>query len=75
MLPILTEGARELGIDLSKEQLERFKRYYEVLTDWAQRVSLTTVRDMEGIQRRHFLESAALIPILQYFPIPQNLMA
>lgn len=65
MLAILADGARELGIDLSTEQLERFKRYYEVLTDWAQRVSLTTVRDAEGIQRRHFLESAALIPILE----------
>lgn len=65
MLGILADGARELGIDLSQEQLERFKRYYDVLTDWAQRVSLTTVRDKEGIQRRHFLESAALIPILE----------
>ncbi len=65
MLSILSDGASELGIELSKEQSERFQRFYEVLTDWAQRVSLTTVHDEEGIQRRHFLESAALIPILE----------
>lgn len=65
MLPILADGARELGVDLSTEQLERFQRYYEVLTDWAERVSLTAVKDEEGIQNRHFLESAALIPILE----------
>lgn len=65
MLPILAEGAQEMGIDLSSEQLERFQRYYEVLTDWGERVSLTSVKDEEGIQRRHFLESAALIPILE----------
>ena len=65
MLPILADGARELGIDLSQEQLERFQRYYEVLTDWGERVSLTAVHDEEGVQRRHFLESAALIPVLK----------
>jgi 16S rRNA (guanine527-N7)-methyltransferase len=65
MLPILADGASELGLELSQEQLERFQRFYEVLTDWAQRVSLTAVRDEEGVQRRHFLESAALIPTLE----------
>ncbi|MCI0856478.1 MAG: 16S rRNA (guanine(527)-N(7))-methyltransferase RsmG [Chloroflexi bacterium] len=65
MLPILAEGAQELGVDLSAEQLERFQTYYEVLTDWAERVSLTAVKDEEGIQKRHFLESIALIPVLE----------
>src|SRR3990172_4827090 len=65
MLPILAEGARELGFELSSEQLERFQRFYELLTDWAERVSLTGVRDEEGVQRRHFLESAALVNVLQ----------
>ena len=64
MLPILADGARELGIELTQEQLEQFQRYHEVLVDWAERVSLTAVKDEEGVQRRHFLESAALIPIL-----------
>ena len=64
MLPVLAEGARELGLDLTDEQLKRFQRYLEVLTDWSERVSLTSVKDEEGIQRRHFLESAALVAVL-----------
>jgi 16S rRNA (guanine527-N7)-methyltransferase len=36
----------------------------ELLMDWSQRVSLTAVRDEEGIQRRHFLESVALVRVL-----------
>ena len=64
MLPILAEGASELGIELSQVQLERFQHFSEVLQDWAERVSLTGVRDDEGIQRRHFLESAALVALL-----------
>jgi 16S rRNA (guanine527-N7)-methyltransferase len=64
MLSILADGAEQLGIKLSQQQLERFETYFELLTDWAERVSLTAVKDSEGVQRRHFLESAALIPIL-----------
>lgn len=64
MLPILADGANELGIQLSDGQLDQFQRYYELLMEWAERVSLTAVRDLDGVQRRHFLESAALIPVL-----------
>jgi 16S rRNA (guanine527-N7)-methyltransferase len=65
MLPILEDGARELGIELSQVQIERFETFSEVLRDWAERVSLTGVRDEEGIQRRHFLESAAMVALMQ----------
>ena len=64
MLPILVEGARELGLDLTPEQIDRFQTFHDVLVDWAERVSLTAVKDIEGIQRRHFLESAALVAVL-----------
>jgi 16S rRNA (guanine527-N7)-methyltransferase len=65
LLPILAEGAEELGFPLSTQQLERYQRFFEVLTDWAERVSLTAVKDEEGVQRRHFLESIALAKVLQ----------
>lgn len=61
---LLIDGARKLGLKLSTQQIERFQHYMEMLIDWSQRVSLTAVRDEEGIQRRHFLESAALVPVL-----------
>jgi 16S rRNA (guanine527-N7)-methyltransferase len=64
MLPILAEGVQQLGFELTERQLDQFQRYYEVLIDWAERVSLTAVKDIEGVQRRHFLESAAIIPAL-----------
>ena len=64
MLPILAEGAQELGLHLSQQQLERFETYRDFLADRSESVSLTAIRDDEGMQRRHFLESVALIPIL-----------
>lgn len=65
MLPILEEGARELGVELSQVQLERFETFSEVMRDWAERVSLTGVRDEEGIQHRHFVESVALVSLME----------
>src|SRR3972149_3789998 len=53
-VPLVADGARDLGLKLSIQQLERFQRYMEVLIDWSERVSLTAVRDEEGIQRRRF---------------------
>jgi 16S rRNA (guanine527-N7)-methyltransferase len=65
MLTILAEGARDFfSLELSRQQLDQFQTYYETLVDWAERVSLTAVKDEEGVQKRHFLESAALIPVL-----------
>jgi 16S rRNA (guanine527-N7)-methyltransferase len=74
IVPILADGARAFGLQLTQQQLERFQRYMEVLMDWAQRVSLTAIKDSEGIQRRHFLESAALIAVLhgQGFPLREK---
>jgi 16S rRNA (guanine527-N7)-methyltransferase len=62
---LLAEGIGDLGLRLTKQQLERFERYMELIIEWSERVSLTAVRDEEGIQRRHFLESAALIAVLR----------
>lgn len=62
---LLAEGIGDLGLRLTKQQLERFERYMELIIEWSERVSLTAVRDEEGIQRRHFIESAALIAALR----------
>jgi 16S rRNA (guanine527-N7)-methyltransferase len=64
-MALLAEGVGDLGLRLTQQQLERFERYMELIIEWSERVSLTAVRDEEGIQRRHFLESAALIAVLR----------
>jgi len=37
----------------------RFADYFELIVHWNQRVNLTSVRNEEGILRRHFVESIA----------------
>src|SRR6476659_5888689 len=67
-LPLLIEGARGLGFELTEQQLARFQLYYETLVDWNSRVNLTAITDYEGVQVRHFLDSltvgAALLDAL-----------
>jgi len=65
VLPILTAAARELGIDLNGQTLERFQRYYELLAGSARRAALTSVTSYQGVQQRHFVESLALLAALR----------
>jgi 16S rRNA (guanine527-N7)-methyltransferase len=53
----LREGAAALGLNLSPEQVEAFRVYSDQLVDWNSRFNLTSIRDEEGIQTRHFLDS------------------
>ncbi len=63
-MDILREGARALGIPLNEEQLHRFARFYTLLRDWNERMNLTRIVDPEDVQRKHFLDSLAPLPVL-----------
>jgi 16S rRNA (guanine527-N7)-methyltransferase len=64
-LSLLASGAAELGLDLSSDQLTRFERYYTLLEAGRRRAALTSVAGSELVQRRHFLESLALLRALE----------
>lgn len=53
----LNSGAKKLGLQLNPAQLEQFHVYYQELTDWNQRVNLTTITSYEEVQVKHFLDS------------------
>ena len=55
----LALAVHELGIDLDETALKRFDAYRDRLAESAQHFNLTTVRDPEAIEVRHFLESVA----------------
>ena len=55
---MLLDGAAELGIPLTKEQLDQFAHYGDLLTEWNQRLNLTRVPPKEYIIL-HFLDSLA----------------
>ena len=60
-MDISSAVGKRLRIDLSLVQSEAFETYYEELSSARKRISLTSLRDRESIERRHFLESLALL--------------
>lgn len=63
-MDILCQGAQELGIELSPLQVQQFTLYYDLLTTWNERMNLTAISGLEDVQRKHFLDSLAALPVL-----------
>lgn len=60
-MDILMDGARELGLELTARQTEKFQKYWELLEEANKHVNLTAVTGREEVFVRHFLDSLALI--------------
>lgn len=50
-------AADSLGLRLSPAQLDALAVYERELLDWNQRINLTAIRDVDGIRRKHLLDS------------------
>jgi 16S rRNA (guanine527-N7)-methyltransferase len=61
----LLEGAKRLRFDLTPGQVAAFDVYLEELMAQRSRAALTSLSEGEAIQRRHFLESLALLRALE----------
>lgn len=53
----LIEGAQELGIALSEQQVVDFCIYLKELIIWNRKINLTAIRDKKAIIVKHFLDS------------------
>lgn len=53
----LVEGAAELGINISQDELDQFILYLENLKSWNQKINLTAIKDEREIILNHFLDS------------------
>lgn len=62
----LQQGAQRLGIVLTKEQLEAFATYHQLLLDWNQRMNLISRADESRIITHHFLDSLTPVPHLDW---------
>jgi len=65
MLEILIDGAKQLGLSLTPEQVRQFQLYYEELVEWNKKVNLTAITAYEEVQTKHFLDSLSLMPALK----------
>ena len=57
----IEEFKKLTGLSLNENQIHQFKQYEDELLEWNSRFNLTAVRDREGIQTKHFLDSLSCI--------------
>lgn len=51
------EALKEMGIELSDTQIGQFKKYFELLVEWNEKMNLTAITDLEGVYLKHFYDS------------------
>lgn len=61
LINMLKEGARLYGIELSDTQVEQFMIYKNLLQEWNEKINLTAITDDEGIIKKHFIDSMAIL--------------
>lgn len=49
------------GVVLSKEQMDQFLKYYELLVEWNGFMNLTAITDYDEVIKKHFVDSLSLI--------------
>jgi 16S rRNA (guanine527-N7)-methyltransferase len=60
----LSQGARELGVELSAQQHEQLLAYLALLIKWNKAYNLTAVRDPDEMVSRHLLDSLSVVPFV-----------
>lgn len=74
-LQALKETIRSLvGIHLSSSQVSAFKIYEEELLKWNDQISLTAVREPEGVRVKHFLDSLTVLLAWERHAPPRRLI-
>ena len=51
------EALKEKGIFLTDAQIAQFKKYFELLVEWNEKMNLTAITDLEGVYLKHFYDS------------------
>ncbi|MET3575878.1 16S rRNA (guanine(527)-N(7))-methyltransferase RsmG [Bhargavaea ullalensis] len=48
------------GIELGEKQAGQFRRYYELLVEWNEKMNLTAITDKDQVYLKHFLDSVSV---------------
>ena len=52
---------KKLGIILTDKQKNQFRKYYQLLIEWNQKINLTSITKKEDVYLNHFYDSATLV--------------
>lgn len=58
-------ACKAIDISLSDRQIEQFERYFELLSEWNQKINLTTIIEKGEVYEKHFYDSLLLAPYVE----------
>lgn len=64
LAPLLAEGVRELGLELTDAQFGKLLDYVALLSKWNAVYNLTAIRDPRQMLIQHILDSLSIVPHL-----------
>lgn len=53
---LMCKGAEDVGLQLSKDQYEKFVKYMRLLQEWNEKINLTAIVEDEEIIKKHFID-------------------
>lgn len=62
----LKEKFADVGMRLEERQTEQFLLYFELLTEWNEKINLTTITDFEDVVIKHFVDSIFSVKIQDF---------
>ncbi len=64
----LASGARQLGLELDRKQLEKFGIYEELIEEWSKHTNLISSNSREALVARHLLDSLSCLAMNHISP-------
>jgi 16S rRNA (guanine527-N7)-methyltransferase len=61
---LLRDLAKQINIELTDEQIDKFEKYQDLLLDWNEKINLTAITKEDDVIVKHFVDS---LTILKYF--------
>lgn len=61
----LLEGSKHLKIELTKDQVNQFISYYELLVEWNKVMNLTAITEFDEVMQKHFVDSLAIVKAVE----------
>ena len=60
----IEEYAKQINIQLEKQQIEQFNTYMKLLLQWNEKINLTAITKPEEIILKHFIDSLTICPYI-----------
>ena len=55
------EEVKEIGINLTEDQLKKLNKFYNLLIEWNQKINLTRITNKEDVYLKHFYDSLMIV--------------